>query len=341
MTDPYLRPRTILDQFSRLYPDAWKQVDEFRSKRKELGDWADWCFLPLAGTYAIVSKGKALQSASQAQHIGILGALAAWRVTQGIYRFDPTTFDAIWKTPVTGDIPTEILFHLPEWCVYMPTPNQTWQGAALNGFFAHLEHDMNDRRIELRLVLDVTGPAGDELIVMPIHLGKGGVAQGVEAMFKEANRHFPVRVQTSGGEVEQLSSDISPLVSLVLYLCSQAAEIREAGAGKRVPSHPKPQKTKKGMRIFPPNQPSRWEVGYRLGAALRQALSEHEPGELTGSHASPRPHIRRAHWHSFWVGKKDEPSARSVTLKWLPPVPVNVTSADDLTTTVRHVGTPS
>ena len=104
-------------------------MDEFRASRKELGDWPDWCFLPLAGTYAIVSKGKTLQSPNQAHHIGILGALAAWRVTQGIYRFDPTTFDALWKTPVTGDIPTEVLFHLPEWCVYIPTPDQTWQGA--------------------------------------------------------------------------------------------------------------------------------------------------------------------------------------------------------------------
>jgi hypothetical protein len=84
MIDPYLRPRTILEQFSRLYPNAWKQVDKFRASRKELGDWADWCFLPLAGTYAIVSKGKTLQSPNQVQHIGVLGALATWRVTQGL-----------------------------------------------------------------------------------------------------------------------------------------------------------------------------------------------------------------------------------------------------------------
>ena len=169
MTDIYLRPGKILGTFSRQHPDAWKQVDEFRAGRKELGNWPDWCFLPLAGIYAIVSKGKTLQSSNQAHHIGIVGALAAWRVTQGIYRFDPTTFDALWKTPVTGDIPTEVLFHLPEWCVYILTPDQTWQGATLNGFFGHLECDMNDRRTELRLVLDVAGPAGDELIVMPIH----------------------------------------------------------------------------------------------------------------------------------------------------------------------------
>ncbi len=158
---------------------------------------------------------------------------------------------------------------------------------------------MNARRTELRLVSDVTGAAGDELIVLPIHLGRGGVTGGVEAMLKEAARRFPVRVQTPEGEIERLSNDISPLVSLVPYLCSQAAEIKEAGAGKRVPARPKPQKTKKGLRIFAPDHPSRWEVGYRLGAALRQALSEHEPAEPTGTHASPRPHIRRAHWHSF------------------------------------------
>jgi hypothetical protein len=338
VTELYLRPGNILQSFTRFYPDAWKQVDEFRARRKELGGWADWCFLPLAATHAIVSNGKAIQSSTQARNIGILGALAAWRVTKGIYRFDPTTFDALWKTPVTGDIPTEVLFHLPEWCVYIPTPDQTWQGATLNGFFSHLESDMNDRRTELRLVLDVTGPAGDDLISVPIHLGRGGVAGGVEAMLKEAARHFPARVQSPDGLLEQLSSDISPLVSLVLYLCSQAAEIKESGAGKRVPTRPKPQKTKKGMRIFAPDQPSRWEVGYRLGAALRQALSEHEPSEPTGIHASPRPHIRRAHWHSFWVGKKDQPDTRSVTLKWLPPIPVNVTGVEDLTTTVRAVG---
>jgi hypothetical protein len=116
------------------------------------------------------------------------------------------TFDALWKTPVTGDIPTEVLFHSPEWCVYITTPEQTWHGALLNGFFANLEHDMNDKRTELRLVLDVSGPAGDQLVVMPIHLGKGGAAEGVEAMLKESARQFPVTFQTPDGVVERLSS---------------------------------------------------------------------------------------------------------------------------------------
>jgi hypothetical protein len=38
------------------------------------------------------------------------------------------------------------------------------------------------------------------------------------------------------------------------------------------------------------------------------------------------------------VGKKDQPDARFVTLKWLPPIPVNVQGVEELTTTVREVG---
>ena len=84
-------------------------------------DLAGLVFLPLAGAYAIVSKGTTSVHRSDSARRRPW-ALAAWRVTQGIYRFDPTTFDALWETPVTGDIPTEVLFHLPEWCVYIPTP---------------------------------------------------------------------------------------------------------------------------------------------------------------------------------------------------------------------------
>jgi hypothetical protein len=338
MNDDYLRPGRILGSFSRLYPNAWKSVDDLRSNRESLGGWPDWCFLPLAGTYAIISRGGTLRSIDQASHVGVLGALAAWRATQGVYRFDQTVLDALWETPVTGDIPTEILFHLPEWCVYVTTPGKTWNGCTLHGFFAHLEQDANDRRTELRFVLDVTGPGGDDLVVMPVHLGRGGVAEGLAAMMRESIRHAPIAVESPDGLVEGLTDEVSPLVSLVLYLCSQAAEVRDDRGGDRRPSRPLPVRTKKGVRLFPPERQTTWQVGYRLGAALRNSPAGHERGAWpSGTHASPRPHVRRAHWHSFWMGSKNQPEARSVVLKWLPPIPVNVQDAGELTATVRDV----
>ena len=40
-----------------------------------LGDWADWCFLPLAGTYAIVSKGSR-SAATFPTRLSLVGILA-------------------------------------------------------------------------------------------------------------------------------------------------------------------------------------------------------------------------------------------------------------------------
>ena len=90
--------------------------------------------------------------------IGIVGALAAWRATQGIYRFDQTVFEAVWDTPLTGGLPTALLCRLPEWCCYVPVePSRDLMPGleALHGFWAHLEWDANTHHMELRFVLDL------------------------------------------------------------------------------------------------------------------------------------------------------------------------------------------
>ena len=74
MTDIYSRPGKILHSFSRLYPDAWKQVDEFRARKKELRDWPEWCFLPLAGPTCH----------PQAHQVGIPGRYRSLAVTEGM-----------------------------------------------------------------------------------------------------------------------------------------------------------------------------------------------------------------------------------------------------------------
>jgi hypothetical protein len=40
----------------KLYPKAWQQVTMMRRDRGvQLPDWPQWCFMPLAGWYSIVS----------------------------------------------------------------------------------------------------------------------------------------------------------------------------------------------------------------------------------------------------------------------------------------------
>jgi hypothetical protein len=339
MSDIYDRPRQTMDCYTRTYPGVWKQFESLRANARAHGNWPIWCFVPLGLVEETICRRLPLHAAEQYKHAPVLGALAAWRWTQGIYRFDPSTFDALWNTPITGEIPMEVLYCLPEWCVFIPTPGKIWLGSRLNGFFAHLDYNRKMQQVELRLMLNVLAPNGDsQSVALPIMIGTGGVAESLATTLKRTAQPDPLGMHLSEQERAMAMTEVPALVSLVLYLCSENAEIRESGGSDRRPAYAVLKKTKKGLRLDTPDRPTHWLVGYRIGAALRRASSERSSEEPTGTHARPRPHIRRAHWHSYWVGKWNDPDTRIVVLKWLPPIAVNVKSVDDLTTTVRDVG---
>jgi hypothetical protein len=125
------------------------------------------------------------------------------------------------------------------------------------------------------------------------------------------------------GELARFMAEIcAPLTSVVLYLCSTAAEISDPTGRREKPARPQPVRTKQGERLFAPSQPTTWEVAYRLGAALRagQAQQAQEaaagPWDPERQRVRPQSHIRRAHWHTYWTGK-----GRTIPrVRWLHPL---------------------
>ena len=174
---------------------------------------------------------------------------------------------------------------------------------------------------------------------------------GIEAAIKEAARQAAIyRPQGLGPEAQAIldippqmtASGLTGPINLLLYLCSTNAEMVERASGRLRPRRPTLTKTQNGMRMFPAEKPALWEVAYRLGAAIRHAQEapRTKPGDRT--HASPRPHVRRAHWHAFWTGPKakpdqPQPTDRKLLLHWLPPIPVNVEEEAPIIPTVDRV----
>ncbi|MGO8822093.1 MAG: hypothetical protein ACLQO6_12835 [Desulfomonilaceae bacterium] len=60
---------------------------------------------------------------------------------------------------------------------------------------------------------------------------------------------------------------------------------------------------------------ARWLQAWR---GLRTAEEKAERQSLSGTHATPLPHIRRAHWHSFWKGPRTIPVKRYLVVHWFP-----------------------
>jgi hypothetical protein len=303
MTDS--TPQRHLTRIAALYPKFWRRFEGFRDDRGcGISDWPSWCYCPLAGAYAIVSGGGSNRVPIDRAHlVGELGAVAAWRPTKGIYRFDLDLAAALVSTPLDRELPTGVLERLPEWCVWIDPV------AGLPGFFAFLEYDAGDGRTELRLAID----NGEDLSQLIVHLGKGSILDGLEAMVLEsaANMALQTRVAVPVVGKEALSSAalyVAPFVSLLLYLCADEPDLGD----RQPPKHPSQSKRTTGAATE-----TVWAVGERIGAALRAASNATSGEPADGTHASPRPHVRRAHWHTYWTGPR---GAQQTRCRWLAPI---------------------
>jgi hypothetical protein len=258
--------------------------------------------------------------------------LAAWRMTQGIYRFDPTLYETLVETSLTGDLPAEALFRLPEWCLYIETPGlqvmrRDYSRAELAGTWARVDVEEDGTRV---LILTMDIPESDQPQAHSLVL-KGSLQSAVEEIHAGWGIRNPRAAQ---GVAEYLR----PIINMLLYLCGTEDVMGPAGT----PGNPTPQRTKRGEKLFPASSAKSWDVGVRMGAALRRAYHERETGQ--GTHAGPRPHVRRAHWHGFRTGPLKRPDGseipaqeRPLAVKWLPPIPINMGSPDELPATIRKV----
>lgn len=352
------RPCRWLSLANTIWPKIWRDIDHYRANPASMGyshSWPKSVLVPRAAAMLTLWRhaeqhpgqwdpSEGPFSTSQvnlltANNEGtVLTALAAWRLTQGVYRFDPDLYADLIDTPISGDLPWEVFFGLPEWCVYVETP----QMKAQSGFFAFLEclpEPIADATFILYIVRDHNG----YLSQCPILLTKAPLLQILTDMRKADDSPGHAHGVPTQKDHE-LHEQLRPMVSLLLYLCAVNAEI---GTGAKRPTRPVAVKTKEGPRIFPPDRSTTWDIGCRLGAALRHAKEQPEAPpeeETTGgdqaeiaARSSPRAHIRRAHWHTYWHGPREEPEKRSVKLRWLPPIAVNVESVESLPAVVRKV----
>lgn len=338
-----------MEAVGRAYPGAWPAAERFRALRQtgELPAWPDWCYLPLHAAYAVVSGGgDARVPYERAHHIAIVGAMQAWRIGQQIMRYDPALYEPMIQTPIGAELPTALLYRLPVWCPYIETPGLAWEGRALHGAWVHLDWDDARQYHELRLVLDAAESpelaldAHRGLVPVPLILGEGSIADAIARVVASgaavAAEHGARIEQPT--LVQQTVAVLEPLLSLTLYLCSDSPD----WAGEP-PRNPHPVRTRRhGWRLYPADGPRVWDVGVRLGAALRRAYQAEQTGRQA-PHAGPRPHIRRAHWHTILHGPRLRegapiPSAeRRAELRWLPPIAVRMDDLDALPATIRPV----
>lgn len=299
------RPREILRDFSADYSNWFRHVAEARAAAFATGDNLDvWraVYAPrdLATEYfsAFSEAGDNPRTPSELLYIMVIGqALAAWRMGMGVYRFNPALAQALIDTPLDARLPVHLLAQLPEWGIWVETAG-LFPESDITGFFATLDGKTDTGVDHLRLIF---WGAGYQQTTLPVILAHEGMT------FQESL----AAISAPGAEVPADYAELfAAAVSLTLYLCSTEPDYQ----GTDRPKNPSPVKTKKGWRLFPAASPRIWEIGQTVGERLRAAQADQL--QATVDRAVPRPHLRRAHWHTYRTGQ----GRQGYRVRWLHPI---------------------
>lgn len=124
-----------------------------------------------------------------------------------------------------------------------------------------------------------------------------------------------------------LAEQITEHLQYIAYLSAINADvtpITKRAVAKRTPQNPTP--------ISNPQKNEISQVGYKIGAELRRAAKQYVYADKSSGdkHGTPKtPHIRRGHFHSYWVGHAED---KRLVHKWVSAVFVGGTQVGDVST---------
>lgn len=207
-----------------------------------------------------------------------------WCLTRVAYQFDHTLMEElVQQKPNNIDMST--FYHMPQDCVCILLPPENHATA----LYITLLRKPNVLSLLWQYedggtLTDIVGLRSDVTI-----------EKCCDPHTRRAERYFsrfgePAQVSDLLRDADQEKiRRVARALNLIEYLCAQNADIElDTSVYAR---------SKKTI-------PNRYVVGARVGAAMREARRQYEESQLTGDwHNSPIPHIRSAHYATYWVGE--------------------------------------
>jgi hypothetical protein len=192
-----------------------------------------------------------------------LAAMLPWDLTKGAYLFDADLFEALITAPLER-LPAALLTRLPEYAPLLVFP-QPWQGAVAAWVHLDVDNRFGNPHLEFRALL--LAESGRRLPLL-LDLKEDILEDCIQATQEETLRSQ----QVMGIEGVSFPQGVFPIVrgllNLTLYLASEEPDLSQ-----RPRPLPKLEARRRDAvpRVYPEASPQRIEVGWRLGAALREA----------------------------------------------------------------------
>lgn len=273
--------------------------------------WDDRCPLPIGAAFTYLSNSMPQGSASA--RASELTAAWAWNQYKISYIYDPYLAQALCAQAEnmedTDILPSDIIMSLPYPCLYISS-DAICDGVV--GFWVWIEDDVNTHDIELRIQwLNEDGKTVPGVLHL---LPQATIAQCVEDTIRVIEQHNVSEGLTRRAIKAQ--KNIVPYIlrslQLVLYLVSDDADISMSRITKR-----KGKTSKQNYK----DHVTEVVVGVRVGSVFRKARKNKDGMSIQNTGNTVAPHMRRGHWHRYWVGPKG--GERKTIIKWIAPIIVH------------------
>ena len=344
------KPLQYLENISKAYPDLWKYCNEKMSIIKDSFIWNDLCYCPTTIFENILSaytEEKGMEN-YKADVSTFYCGLYNWKQYCQIYEFDPDFVNILIKS-ATDDVKLDdALTYLPFPAFYISINGENdfvisndfiqkhypdSSGGYVTGFFVHRNCSIHNRynynkSEEVNAVKFDIYLSGGASFSYEVMIGEGMTLRESFEFLRE--NHESVNMDLNS--IQLVESAIEKAMVIILYLCAINIDISESKNQKKIrksninPNSKIAKETKK-IKIN--------EVGYTIGKAIRLSTDVEKNVETINSHTvtahtAKRPHQRRAHFHTYWVGSEKDGS-RHTELRWIHPIFVHLSNSETLT----------
>ena len=338
-------PLFLVDYISAKYgKGVWEDLEKWHMNNGKAGYpvWESWCYAPSYAAVEVLSDavvaGAVVRNKDEdddrellfkvISDAQIVAAVAPWRKDKQVYAIDPDLLKALMgQANEYTSIPSEVLLRLPHRSIYVDFGDHAV--GCLEGMFIHLEHDIEEGWIELRLLLLIAG----ETICIPICIDDEDLCDDLNESMElaieqskeliEHNKAYGIdilqefRLAMPDYDESTITNFVSGLLQVALYFCSARQDIEENKTQQSVYRKSEAIKDK-----F--SEIRRWDLGYNEGTQIRR-FRESQNEECKNATTKPA-QVRKGRWHHAWTGKGAEKRLR---LAWLSPTMLGWDKADE------------
>lgn len=273
---------------------------------------------------------------------GLISAIAAWDLSKVIYRFDEDFYKELKETEGIEKVPVDMLLHLPYKCLCFQIGDESR--------FAYLNYDFEFKLYELRIERLFFNDDENRIESAHYFLTLSSdklqkcidytISSGIDNYKRMGLPQFSDEFEKTYRKDREI---FQSTIQMILFVLSQNVDIAENKENKEA--------RKKYTRSGANEIPKVLDAGYRVGAEIRRikeinVYNDEEEGiketheqnlDILPSAAGSKktPHIRRAHWHHFWIGS-EKAGTRKLVIRWLPPIAIG-SRPEDLAPVVHDI----